>query len=174
MKKLKAKIKPKTKAKVMGRPSKFDTTNLEHVSKLYLRGFTDHEVADFFKISESTLNLWKIAHPEFSESIKDWKKAADDRVERSLYERAVGYTHESEQVFCYLGKIKRAKTLKHYPPSEIAGFFWMKNRRPEQWRETPPPATDPRFVDAELIFPGVPNQKNAASEKEFAQYYDQN
>lgn len=170
MKKPKAKVKPKK----TGRPSKFQSINLEQVCDLYNHGYTDYEVSKFLKIDETTFYRWQIAHPEFRQSIKDWKKAADERVERSLFQRAVGYTHESEQVFCYLGKIKRAKTVKQYPPSEIAGFFWLKNRKPDQWRETPPPAMDPRFEDAELVFPGVPNQKNAASEKEFAQYYDQN
>ena len=41
----------------------------EQARKLCLLG-TDAELADFFEVSESTINNWKFDYPEFSESIK--------------------------------------------------------------------------------------------------------
>lgn len=144
--------------KKVGRPSKFNSIDLEQVSKLYLNGFTDNEVCDFFKISERTLNTWKIMHPEFLQSIKEWKSFADMRVERSLYERACGYSHQSEEIFCAFGKVTRVNTVKHYPPDPLSMIFWLKNRKPDQYRDKPVEPEDEELKEAELTFTGVPKK----------------
>jgi hypothetical protein len=118
-----------------GRPSKFPKINLKQVRLLYLDGKTDQQVADFLEIDQDTLNRWKKKHPKFYESLIDWKKKADAKVERSLYERATGYTHDAEEVFCNQGMVTRAATKKHYPPDATSMIFWLKNRQPAQWRD---------------------------------------
>ena len=67
--------------------------------------------------------------------LKSGKEVADNRVERSLYNRAVGYTFDSEKVFQHQGEIVRAKTVEHVPPDTTAGIFWLKNRKPAEWRD---------------------------------------
>jgi len=74
-----------------GRPSKYGGVDLEQVSKLAKAGWTDQEMADFFEVDISTWHRWKGKHSSFRESLRDWKKEADQRVERSLYESALGY-----------------------------------------------------------------------------------
>ena len=70
------------------------------------------------------------------ESIKTGKEPADDRVERSLFNRAVGYTYESEKIAINAqGEVTRAKTVEHVPPDTAAAFIWLKNRRKEIWRD---------------------------------------
>lgn len=118
-----------------GRPSSFKPEFVEQARQLAALGATDREVAQFFKVAESTLNLWKHTHPEFSESLKVGKSSADERVEQSLYRRAVGYTYDSEKVFQFQGDIVRAETTEHVPPDTTAGIFWLKNRKPEEWRD---------------------------------------
>ena len=59
----------------------------------------DKQLADFFEVAESTLNLWKLDFPEFSEALKLSKEEADKRVEQSLYRRALGYSHEAVKIF---------------------------------------------------------------------------
>ena len=54
----------------VGRPTKYDPKYIEQVYKLCLLGATDSDMANFFNISEATLNNWKIEYPEFLESIK--------------------------------------------------------------------------------------------------------
>jgi len=54
------------------------------------RGMTDIEVADMVGIGLATLYRWKAEHPAFSRVFKLGKAEADDRVERSLYSRAIG------------------------------------------------------------------------------------
>jgi len=72
---------------------------------------------------------------EFCNALKAGKSSADDRVERSLYERANGYTHVEDKIFMHEGQPVIVPTKKHYPPDTTAGIFWLKNRRAEDWRE---------------------------------------
>jgi hypothetical protein len=126
--------KAKVKAKV-GRPSKFDSVDLKDVEKLALKGWSDEEMSDFFGVNIATWTRWKQKHEEFRTALKNWKIEADSRVERSLYERARGYSHPEEKIFCQNGEIVRAETVKHYPPDTTACIFWLKNRQPTEWRD---------------------------------------
>jgi hypothetical protein len=119
----------------VGRPTSYKPEYCEQVQKLCALAATDIEIADFFAISVKTLNFWKIKYPEFGASIIDAKEIADIRVQRSLYQRAVGYTFESEKVFQYQGEIVRAKTLEHVPPDTTAAQWWLRNRQPSKWRD---------------------------------------
>jgi transposase-like protein len=80
------------------------------VVKLCLLGQTDAELADSFGVSESTLNLWKKTHEDFSESIKKGKSPADADVAKSLYDKALA------------GDV-------------TAQIFWLKNRKSSAWRD---------------------------------------
>ncbi len=119
-----------------GRPTKFEAGYVEQAKKLAALGATDREAADFFGVSESTLNLWKHAHPEFSESLRVGKEAADDRVEQSLYRRALGYSHDALKIAVNAqGEVTQVPFTEHYPPDTTAGIFWLKNRKPQEWRD---------------------------------------
>lgn len=119
----------------MARPSDYRAKFCDKAKKLCENGATDLEVADCLNISAATLYRWKVTHPEFCESLKAGKAVADARVERSLYNRAVGYTFDSEKVFQFKGDIVRAETREHVPPDTTAAIFWLKNRKPEEWRD---------------------------------------
>lgn len=93
-----------------GRPTDFKPEYCELATNYCLLGATDSELADFLEISESTLNLWKQQHSEFSESIKAGKDKADSQVAKSLYQRAL--TNDT-----------------------TAAIFWLKNRRTTRWRD---------------------------------------
>lgn len=118
-----------------GRPTLFREEYIEQAKQLCALGATDIEMAKFFNISQATFYYWKNSYPRFSEAIKIAKSAADERVERSLYQRACGYSHETEKIFQNDGQIIRAKTIQHYPPDATSMIFWLKNRNPEQWRD---------------------------------------
>jgi hypothetical protein len=119
----------------MARPSKYRPEFVAQAEKLCALGATDLELADFFGVDVATLYRWKISHPEFCESIKAAKVAADERVERSLYARATGYTHDAVKLFCYEGAVVEAPYREHVPPDTGACAFWLKNRRPSEWRD---------------------------------------
>lgn len=119
-----------------GRPSEYDPDKTaKQAKKACLMGATDKDLADFFEVSEKTINNWKHEHPEFLQSIKDGKEIADSNVAKSLYERANGYEHPEVHVSNYQGEITLTELTKHYPPDTTAGIFWMKNRQPHKWRD---------------------------------------
>lgn len=118
-----------------GRPTSYQPTFVEQAVKLCKLGATDAEMADFFEVAQSTFYKWKNDYPEFSEALKAGKAEADNRVERSLYNRAVGYTFDSEKVFQFQGQIVRTNTKEHVPPDTTAQIFWLKNRKSQEWRD---------------------------------------
>lgn len=118
-----------------GRPPKYQTAFAKQAEKLCALGATDMELADFFEVDTRTIYAWRNTHPEFSQAVIAGKEGADDRVERAFYNRAVGYTFESEKVFQFQGEIVRADTREHVPPDAGAALNWLKNRRPEKWRD---------------------------------------
>ncbi len=120
-----------------GRPTLYDDTYPKQAAKLCALGATDQELADFFEVAVSTLFLWKHTHPEFSEAIKVSKQAADERVRRSLYQRAVGYEQDEVKIFFPASHNEPvyAPYRAKIPPDTTAAIFWLKNRDPEQWRD---------------------------------------
>jgi len=125
--------------KPVGRPTKYQTDFARKAVKLCEAGFTDVEIADFFDVNPATITRWKHSHKEFCASLKAGKAPADDRVERSLYQRAIGYEQEEVKIFMPAGAIEPvyAKFTAKYAPDVTACIFWLKNRRPEQWRDRP-------------------------------------
>ena len=118
-----------------GRPTKFKEEHMDKIKKMALAGFTDAEMADLLSVTEQTFNNWKKSQPEFFESLKDWKVIADGKVERSLFERAIGYEHCEEKIFNANGEPLIVDTIKHYPPDAASAIFWLKNRQPKKWRD---------------------------------------
>lgn len=119
----------------MGRPSKYKPEFAEQAKKLAVLGATDAQMADFFGVSISTFSLWKVEYSEFSESLKVAKEEADKRVEHSLYQRAMGYEHDEVDIRVVAGELKMTPIRKHYPPDTTACIFWLKNRKPKEWRD---------------------------------------
>lgn len=128
-------IKPGKPEAVTGRPSKYRDSFAKQAEKLCALGATDEDLADFFEVGIRTIANWKSQHEDFLHALKGGKVQADDRVERSLYQRAVGYSFDSEKVFNNRGEIVRAKTREHVPPDVTAQIFWLKNRRKDDWRD---------------------------------------
>ena len=120
----------------MGRPTKYKPEYAAQAAKLCALGATDAQLADFFAVSVSTINLWKVEHAKFSASVKLAKDAADAKVEQSLYQRAMGYEHDETDIRVVDKEIVMTPIRKIYPPDTTAAIFWLKNRKPEQWRET--------------------------------------
>lgn len=118
-----------------GRPTLYKPEYAEQAKKLCELGATDQELADFFDVTDRTIYRWSAKHGEFCQALKGGKEVADNRVERSLYHKAVGYTFDSEKVFQHQGEIIRAPIKEHVPPSDTAAIFWLKNRQPEEWRD---------------------------------------
>lgn len=120
----------------MGAPTKYKDEYTELAYNYCLLGATDENLADFFGVSESTINNWKAVQPDFVESIKRGKQQADAKVAQSLFHRATGYSHPETKIATTEGKITDSQEFdKHYAPDPTAAIFWLKNRQPALWRD---------------------------------------
>ncbi len=119
----------------MGRPTDFKPEYCDLAENYSMLGATDKEMAGFFDVTEQTLNNWKKKHPEFFESLKKGKAEADGMVVKSLFKRALGYEAPEDKIFNDSGRPMVVPTIKHHPPDTTAAIFWLKNRRPDDWRD---------------------------------------
>lgn len=105
---------------------------------------TNSQIAFFLDISIQTLHNWKERHPSFAEAIQKAKDRVDDEMENAFYQRGLGYTHQSEKIFLPARSRTpvRVPFLEHYPPDTAAAISWLKNRRPETWRDHPEGGSD--------------------------------
>jgi hypothetical protein len=118
-----------------GRPTKYKPEFCKIGVAMAKLGATDADLASEFAVSIATINLWKVKHPEFSESVKVDKAVADQKVVESLFKRAMGYTVTEEEIKVIDGKIERVEVTKHYPPDPTSMIFWLKNRDKANWRD---------------------------------------
>lgn len=120
-----------------GRPSSFKEEFIKQAAKLCEIGATDQEIAEFFEVDVRTLYRWKKDKPAFCQALKAGKDVADDRVERSLFQRAVGYEQDEVKIFMPAGASAPvyAPFRAKIPADTTSMIFWLKNRRPEQWRD---------------------------------------
>lgn len=112
------------------RPEFADTAKL-----LCQQGATDEDLADALEVSLITIKRWQSRYREFNDACTRGKNAADERVVRSLYARATGYTFDSEKIVVIEGEVVRLRTREHVPPDTTACIFWLKNRRSREWRD---------------------------------------
>ena len=73
-------------------------------------GLIDEQIAHNMGINKATLYDWKKKYPDISDALKAGKEVVDIQVENALLKNALS------------GNI-------------TAQIFWLKNRRPDKWRE---------------------------------------
>jgi hypothetical protein len=134
--KRKVPVKPIKRA---GRPSVYDPAyHPPHALKFCLLGCTDLDLAHSFDVDESAIHRWMNEHEAFRNSVVSGRQGADAHVAQSLYHRATGYSFPSEKIqFDRDGNELRAQFVEHCPPDPGSAMFWLKNRRRNQWRDTP-------------------------------------
>lgn len=95
-------------------------------------GLTDEQIAHNMGIGTSTLYKWKNEHMEIVEALKRGKEVVDRQVENALLKRALGYTYEE---VTYEEGIESKRVVKEVQPDTTAQIFWLKNRKPSEWRD---------------------------------------
>jgi len=116
-------------------------------------GLTDEQIAANMGITRATLYDWKNKYPDISDTLKRGKEVVDIQVENALLKRALGYDYEEETKemtdatnefgeALYNAMGNRITTLstvksvkKQVAPDTTAQIFWLKNRRPDKWRD---------------------------------------
>ena len=110
---------------------------LEPENLLLLRGWaqdglTDEQIAKNIGVNRATLYDWKKRFPDLDDALKKGKEVSDYEVENALFKSATGYEYE-EEVLSNAGKVEKVK--RYAKPNVTAQIFWLKNRKPDQWRE---------------------------------------
>lgn len=112
-------------------------------------GLTEAQIVNNMGISIRTFTDWKARFPAISASLKKGKAPVDFAVENALLKRALGYDYEEtitevEEIPGGKGpdgqpiirqKKHIRKITKHMPADTTAQIFWLKNRRPDRWRD---------------------------------------
>lgn len=109
-------------------------------------GLTDEQIAKNIGIGTRTLYEWKNKFPQIMQSLKRGKEVVDRQVENALLKRALGYRYDEvtkESVERLNPETKRPEPVmvetkrvtKEVQPDTTAAIFWLKNRKPEQWRD---------------------------------------
>lgn len=124
------------KAKRLGRgvSARLKALDLGMIQTLYGFGLIDEQISAALGVPARTLTYWR-KNEDFSAAVRAGKEIADSRVERSLYERAMGYSHLDTDIRVVRGEVVKTEFIKNYPPDTAACIFWLKNRRPDLWRE---------------------------------------
>lgn len=115
---------------------------LEILRGLARRGLSDEDIAKSIGISRSTLYAWKNKYDAISDALKEGKLVADLAVESALFKKATGFTVTDTKTTSFLdketGELTEGKsevTTKHILPDTLAIMFWLKNRRPDLWKD---------------------------------------
>ena len=116
-------------------------------------GLTDEQIASNMGIAIRTLYVWKEKHVQIVHALKTSKALADIAVENALYKRALGYEYEETTKEANgAGEPTKLKSIrKHVPPDVAAMIIWLKNRKPDTWRDNPEarrPQHDDGFMSA--------------------------
>lgn len=125
-----------------GRKSKYDKETFPTLAEGYAReGMLDKDIATKLGVSLSTYHDYQLKFPEFSEALKRGKAPVDFEVEKSLLTLTQGFEYEEVTKIMALDKegkpqLKETKvTKKKVIPNERAIEFWLRNRKPDQWRD---------------------------------------
>ena len=111
-------------------------------------GLTNEQIAHNMGIAYSTLKEWKNKYSAISATLKKGKEIVDREVENALLKKAFGYNAQVNKTFkvkeiyyddkgrrCEKEKLVTAVDEVHIPSDTTAIIFWLKNRKPEQWRD---------------------------------------
>ena len=98
-------------------------------------GLIDEQIAKNMGITPSTLYEWKKNYSEISESLKKGKEVVDIQVENALLKRALGCSYKEIKEEKTVDGKRVTVTTKEVVPDTTAQIFWLKNRRPERWRD---------------------------------------
>lgn len=105
-------------------------------------GLIDEQIAHNIGISRSTLNDWKLKYPDISDALKRGKEVVDRQVENALLKNALGYQFDEvtrENIWDEDKQVHRLTVTKvvtkEVKPDTTAQIFWLKNRKPNEWRD---------------------------------------
>lgn len=113
--------------------------NLTKIEAWARDGLTEEQISKNMGIAYSTLRVWKNKFSALSAALKRGKEVVDIEVENSLLKAAKGYFVDEEKTYIseVNGVVTKRKeiTKKYIAPNTTAQIFWLKNRKPGDWRD---------------------------------------
>lgn len=101
-------------------------------------GLTEEQISANIGINRRTLTDWKNRYEPISLALKKGKEVVDRQVENALLKRALGYEYEEVKEKFEDGVLtERTVTKKEVVADTTAQIFWLKNRKPDKWRDKP-------------------------------------
>ncbi|MNT16972.1 hypothetical protein D3C72_1520990 [compost metagenome] len=76
---------------------------------------------------------YKNLNPELAEALKNGREVIDVMVENALLKAALGYDYREEELNKATGEPIELRKVAH--PNTTALIFWLKNRKPREWRD---------------------------------------
>ena len=127
----------------MGKPRYTEWLTQEGLMKLeaWARdGLTDEQISHNMGCNIRTFYVWKKDHPQIDAALRAGKEVVDIQVENALYKRAIGYDYEEVKTIIETmpdgeERQRAERTRKHVPGDTTAQIFWLKNRKPIEWRD---------------------------------------
>ena len=99
-------------------------------------GLTDKQIAENIGVAYSTFRDWIKRFPALSAPLKRGKEVIDRQVENALLKRALGHEYvETTKELTDLGLTVTKQVTKQVAPDTTAQIFWLKNRKPQEWRD---------------------------------------
>lgn len=105
-------------------------------------GLTNEQIAKNIGVNPDTLYTWMKKFSEISEALKKGKEVIDRQVENALLKRALGYKYDEitreigvDQDTGEERLIVTKVVTKEVQPDTTAQIFWLKNRKPNDWRD---------------------------------------
>ena len=99
-------------------------------------GLTDEQIAKNIGINRTTLYDWKKKETNIADALKRGKEVIDFEVENALLKKALGYTITiKEEKLDKDGCVHTLEKDVHIPPDTTAQIFWLKNRKPNNWKD---------------------------------------
>ena len=111
-------------------------TKLNLIESWCRDGLVEADICHNLGISVQTLQTYKREHLSLFTALKKGKEVVDLEVVNALHRRAMGYTMKLvKQKLTKDGDVVEIEEEVHIPPDVTAQIFWLKNRRPKEWRD---------------------------------------
>ena len=120
-------------------------------------GLTDEQIAHNMGITVKTLWVWKNKYGKLCNALKKGKEVVDTIVENALLKRALGYRYDEVTIE---DGIETKRVTKEVQPDTTAQIFWLKNRRPDKWRDKQKEETDTTSAINDFLVAIKPKEKD--------------
>lgn len=146
--------------------------NLIRITAWARDGLSETQIGKNIGVSVITIYNWKKAHPEIMEALRRGKEIPDIEVENALFKRAKGYDYiETKIEKSEKYGEKTTTTTKHVAGDVDAQKFWLKNRRPDKWKDKLAVQDDQEIedtnkVEQDVFYNDPEVKKRIASEKD--------